>query len=175
MRREGASPRNLIGTIALALAVIFGCGEPDWRGAPVPPFQLGEVVGEGVPAPPKVEVLQPSSSTRLAVKPRQRIECAVRFTYPEGGRLPDRLIALFRDPRGADAGSFALEPKEKDGRSYTFARTLKTPPAPGTYRLLIDAVSLDGGTPDGSGTSSRQATEDTHTTITAADVEVRKR
>ncbi len=162
-----------LGAVAAALIVLVGCGDgSDWMNRPVPPFPLGVHVGDGPPSPPNVEILQPAGTTRLRLKPRERMACVVRLTYPGSGTLPSVLRAVFRDAKGAEAGSFALEPREQSGQSFTLGGRLKAPAWPGRFRLQIDLVAppeqtLAEGRP-------QPPRDGSVTTITAADVEVRR-
>jgi hypothetical protein len=97
----------------------------------------------------------------------------LRLTYPGSGTLPSFLIAVFRDAKGADAGSFALKPLEKAGTSFTFEGQLKAPAWPGRFRLEIDMVSPSEG--PSAGSPARTPGERSATTITVADVEVTRR
>lgn len=164
-----------LGAFAAVMVLFAGCGgESNWRNRPIPPFMLGAHVGDGPASPPNIEILQPVSSTRLVLQPRDRMPCQVRLTYPGSGTLPTFLTAVFRRGReNGDAGSVALDPQEKNGSSFTFGCQLKAPANPGRYRLQIEIVetpeeSQSGGRPQP--TASRPVT-----TMKVADIEVRRR
>jgi hypothetical protein len=107
------------------------------------------------------------------VKPRERVACVVRLTYPGSGTLPATLRAVFRNAKGAEAGSSFLEPQEVAGQSFTIGARLKAPSGPGRYRLQIDLfpppteLSEEG--------HEQAPTKGSVTTIMAADVELTRR
>jgi hypothetical protein len=171
---SGAVGTSRVRALASALILVAGCGVgSDWKNAPVPPFRLGVQVGNGPPSQPQIEVLQPANTAHLVLKPRERMACVLRLTYPGSGTLPVALRAVFRTAKGAEAGSFALEPQEVTGQSFTIGARLKAPARPGRYRLQIDLVPPPA---ELSEERHQQApTKRSVTTIVVTDVEVTSR
>jgi hypothetical protein len=138
---SGAVGTSRVSALASALILVAGCGVgSDWANAPVPPFRLGVQVGNGPPSQPQIEVLQPANTAHVVLKPSERMACVLRLTYAGSGTLPAGLRAVFRTAKGAEAGSFSLEPQEVTGQSFTIGARLKAPARPGRYRLQIDLV-----------------------------------
>lgn len=162
----------LLASLAAFSGMIVGCDQSDWRNIPRPPFRLGGDVGSGPSSSPRIEILRPATGRPLVLRPRERTECALRLTYPGRGRLPCVLRAVFRDAKGAEAGSFALEPQQAAANSFTIAGRIKAPVRPGRYRLDIDIVSASEPSAKG---DTRPPGGAPVTTVEVASVEISRR
>jgi hypothetical protein len=170
----GAVGTSRVRAFASALILVAGCGVgSDWANAPVPPFRLGVQVGNGPPSQPQIEVLQPANPAHLVLKPGERIACVLRLTYAGSGTLPVSLRAVFRNAKGAEAGSSFLEPQEVAGQSFTIGARLKAPSRPGRYRLQIDLFPPPAVLSEER--HDQAQTKGSVTTIVATDVEVTTR
>ncbi|MGC8642645.1 MAG: hypothetical protein ACP5XB_22535 [Isosphaeraceae bacterium] len=163
----------LVGGMAIAAAMSFAGRGSGRKSKPPPPFTPGAYVGEGKPAPPTIEVLSPTGPNPITVKAGDKVECSVRVTVAAGGSVPTFMMALFRDAKGAYAGSYVLEPQKKEGETYTYRSLLRSPHWAGKYRLILDATTL-AIRPQPEGQAEGPPPEPFHTTVTAASVEVKK-
>ena len=122
----------------------MGCRRNDAFEMGAPIKSRGEADGKTPKSPePLVEIVEPTSSETITVKPHDQVDCVVRLTLKAGEPPPTFVTVYLREKRkGRTVLLLALQPERKDGNSLLFRNVVKIPEMHGNCYLEAEATYL---------------------------------
>ena len=135
-RRTLRAARMVRRLTLVSLTFTVGCSANPEVG---PPFRMGDYLE--VATPPPIAIVLRNPTAPCTMTSRDKIDCVVEITVPEGAALPFAVTSAY--VQGTDAlSSFNMQPQGVEGNQSTLAARMSPPPKAGSYRLRVEANYL---------------------------------